>query len=455
MKKLTKILALLLIVGIMTTLCLPLVGCNEEGGETLVVYNWEEYIDESVLEIFEEYYEEKTGKAISVVYSKYDTNETMLTKIMNGDASIDVMCPSEYAIEKLLKAGKILKIDKSYEQYPYMDNVDKRIYSKVNGIFGEIEIGDEKVSINDYYVPYMWGTLGILYNADVITESEAKKAGWGLLWNETKIPELEGNIYMKDSIRDAYVAAVMYAKEKEKLPSGYEEFLPDKLINDTSADMLKVAEEVLAAQRSHLKGYEVDFGKSDLAAGVGYVDLAWSGDAMYAVEELGPEEGRNLAYFVPDIGSNIWFDGWVISKESKNVAAAQEFINFLCRPDIAMLNAMEIGYTSALSAGSIKVSRGTQTDGMAVIEENEYSPEEFFDDDMRYPDINSKKLGVMKDFGDSNKTLVEMWERVKTTDDGMGAIIVILVVLVCIALLGVGFIFFKKGGKKKRRVVKR
>lgn len=452
MKKLTKVLAMVLMIGLIVSMCVPLVGCSNQEN-TLVVYNWEEYIDESVLDTFEEYYEAKTGKAIGIVYSKYDTNETMLTKILNGDASIDVMCPSEYAIEKLLKAGKILKIDKDYDKYPYMSNVDSRIYSKVNTVFGKFDIDGESVSINDYYVPYMWGTLGILYNADVITSKQAKEAGWGLLWNKTNIAALEGNIYMKDSIRDAYAAAVMYAKEENRLPAGYEGFLSDKLINDTSKDMLNIAEEVLAEQRSHLKGYEVDFGKSDLAAGVGYVDLAWSGDAMYAVEELGPEEGTNLAYFVPETGSNIWFDGWVISKESKNVEAAQEFINFLCRPDIAMLNAMEIGYTSAISEGAVRASLGTDMDGIAVIEENDYDVDEFFDDEMRYPDINNENLGVMKDFGDSNKNLVEMWERVKATDDGMGTIIVILIIIVCIALLGVGFVFLKKGGRKKRRVV--
>lgn len=454
MKMMKKILAILIVLSTCILFVLPLTACTG-ADETLVVYNWEEYIDESVLDTFCEYYEEKTGKSIEVVYSKYDTNETMLTKIMNGDASIDVMCPSEYAIEKLLKADKIEKIDKDEEKYPYLANVIGDIYTKVDKVFGEFDINGEKVSINDYYVPYMWGTLGILYNADVISESQAKDAGWGLLWNKTDIEGLDGNIYMKDSIRDAYAAAVMYAKEEGRLPSGNEGFLADKLINDTSADMLTVAETMLLAQREHLKGYEVDFGKSDLACGIGYVDLAWSGDAMYAVEELGPEEGTNLAYFVPEIGSNIWFDGWVVTKASQNKEAATEFINFLCRPDIAMLNAMEIGYTSAVSEQAIRDSEGTDEDGIAVITECEYDVDEFFEDEMRYPDINDEKLGVMKDFGESNKTLVSMWERVKAADDGMGTIVTIIIILVSIIALSLlGVIIIKRINTPKKRIVR-
>lgn len=454
MKMIKKFLAIIIVCVMIMPFALSFSACSNTD-QTLVVYNWEEYIDESVLDIFCEYYEEKTGKSINVIYSKYDTNETMLTKIMNGDASIDVMCPSEYAIEKLLKAGKIEKLDKDLEKYPYLANVIEDIYTKVETVFGEFDINGEKVNINDYYVPYMWGTLGILYNVDVISESQAENAGWGLLWNETNIEGLDGNIYMKDSIRDAYAAAVLYAKEKELLPSGNQGYLAGKLINDTSAEMLTVAESVLMSQRAHLKGYEVDFGKSDLACGIGYVDLAWSGDAMYAVEELGPDEGTNLAYFVPEIGSNIWFDGWVVTKASKNKDAAQEFINFLCRPDIAMLNAMEIGYTSSVSEQAIRDSEGTDEDGIAIITDCEYDVDEFFDDETRYPDINDEKLGVMKDFGESNKTLVSMWERVKAADDGMGTLITIMIILVAVIALGVATIFIIKGaGKKKRRVVR-
>ncbi len=450
MKKLMKFFSLILVICTLLTFSLPLTACSSSE-ETLVVYNWEEYIDESVLDTFEEYYLEKTGKTIKIIYSKYDTNETMLTKIMNGDASIDLICPSEYAIEKLLKAGKIAKIDKDVEAYEYLANVDSRIYEKVESVFGEFNINGESVNINDYYVPYMWGTLGILYNADVITEEEAENAGWGLLWNKGNDPDLEGNIYMKDSIRDAYAAAILYAKEEGRLDGlGYGSFLPDRLINDTSAEMLNIAETVLIEQRPHLKGYEVDFGKSDLACGIGYVDLAWSGDALYAVEDLGPAEGVNLAYTVPESGSNIWFDGWVITESSKNKSAAQEFINFICRPDIAMLNAMEIGYTSALDQEAFKDSE----EALAILEEIGYDIDEYFDDEWRYPDVTDENLGVMKDFGDSNKNLVEMWERVKAADDGVGTLLVILLVIVAIVALGVLVIVINKHTGHKRRPVK-
>lgn len=447
MKKFKRILAIILVMGLSLTICLPLFGCSG-AEETLVVYNWEEYIDESVLDTFEEYYYERTGRTIEVIYSKYDTNETMLTKIMNGDASIDVMCPSEYAIEKLIKADKIDKLDKDQEKYEYLSNVNQKIYQKVEGVFSEKLNGE---NLNDYYVPYMWGTLGILYNADVISEKEAEDAGWGLLWNKQNNPELEGNIYMKDSIRDAYAAAIMYAKEQNLLDGvGYGDFLPDKLINDTSSQMLEIAENVLLEQRPHLKGYEVDFGKSDLACGIGYVDLAWSGDAIYAIEDLAVKEGVNLAYTVPEIGSNIWFDGWVVTKTSQNKSAAHEFINFLCRPDIAMLNAMEIGYTSAIDKDVFLEDE----EALAILEECEYGVEEYFEDEWRYPDIEDENLGVMTDFGESNKDLVEMWERVKASEDGVGTLLIILAGLVGIVGFGVLILIVMKKTGKKRRIAK-
>ena len=111
MKKLKKLICVVLLIGLLATLTLPLIGCGEETNR-LVVYNWEEYIDESVLDDFKEYYFNKTGKEIEIIYSKFDTNETMLTKVMNGDANIDIMCPSEYAIQKLLQEDMIEKLDK-------------------------------------------------------------------------------------------------------------------------------------------------------------------------------------------------------------------------------------------------------------------------------------------------------------------------------------------------------
>ena len=140
--------------------------------------------------------------------------------------------------------------------------------------------------------------------------------------------------------------------------------------------------------------------------GDAYVSLQWSGDALYTMEEA-----DNLDYFVPKIGGNIWFDGWVIPKNAPNYENALKFIDFLNRPEVAMANAMYIGYTSAVSPEVLQNSQAA----MNVLVENEYEAAEYFGDLNRYPVIDDAKYGVMKDFGEYNDDAIAMWERVKKT----------------------------------------
>lgn len=441
-----RIIAIILVLIMTIPFALTLTACNTKE-ETLIVYNWADYIDESVIEIFEAEYEKQYGVSIKVTYSTFDTNETMLTKVMNNDAYVDVACPSEYAIQKLLKADALYKPNK--DNIPNEENIDKNIEKKVKEVFGE--------ELYDYMVPYMWGTLGIMYNADEIDPEEAEAAGWGLLWNSTDIKgvnggkSLDGKILMKDSIRDAYAAAVMYLKQQNRLPEKYANYSVAELINCVEPDMIAVVERVLTEQKSHLSGYEVDFGKDDIIEGRAWVDLAWSGDALYAIEEAGDTDIR---YFVPEIdgvqSGNIWFDGWVIPKTAENKRGAESFINFLCRPDIGILNAIYIGYTSAID----KEVYINSEDALLALEDNEYDPEEFFTDDARYPDTTLATLGVMQDFGVANDAVVSMWERVRTsTSDGLQTWAIVLIALG--AIIGVGAIvvvtYYIVDNKKKSR----
>lgn len=449
MKKLKKLICVVLLIGLLATLTMPLVGCGQEI-DRLVVYNWEEYMDESVLDDFKEYYFNKTGKEIEIIYSKFDTNETMLTKVMNGDANIDIMCPSEYAIQKLLQVDLIEKLDKDLSKYPYLENVNQLIYEKVEKTFGKLNVGGEQKDINDYFVPYMWGTLGILYNTAYVSDEEIEEAGWGLLWNSLGKESLNGQIYMKDSIRDAYAAATLYAKEKGMLSSEYESLSTGELINCTDEKLRLIAENVLTEQKKVLKGYEVDFGKSDLARGVGVINLAWSGDALYAIEDLAPPNGIELNYYTPEIGANVWFDGWVMAKNAKNKEAAMEFINYLCMPEVAIKNAIYIGYTSAVDKEHLETNQNV----IDMLTENEYDSEEFFSSEIRYPDINSESFGVMKDFGKSNEEMVTMWERVKSSGDNMGTLLIVFVgVLVVWAVLVLIVIMTKN--KRRKKIVRK
>lgn len=375
-KKFALVALLLLAVCAVTPL---LAACNETGGtltgggaDTLVIYNWEDYIDTGLLDEFAAYYREVTGRNLSITYSTFDTNETMLTQVMRGETAVDVVCPSEYAIERLMRADLLADqtelVAEFSEQYPdafsNLGNVNKTVLEKIGETFGEMEIGGEVRDMRDYMVPYMWGTLGLLYNTRVISEEELEEYGWGMLWNESNNPELENMILMKDSVRDSYAAVVFYMEESGRLPDGvsetygkpFKELTANELINCTDKALLDAAEKLLTEQRERISGYEVDFGKDDMINEIVYLDLAWSGDALWAVEESEYDEETDtyqLGYYVPE-KSNIWYDGWAILKNSDSKLAAMMFIDYMCSPEAGARNIGYIGYTSAVDQETMK-----------------------------------------------------------------------------------------------------
>ena len=446
MKKTAKIFSLLLAILMLAASLALFAACGDSYDEEITVYNWEDYIysKTELQNDFNEYYKVKTGKTVKVNYSTFDTNETMLTNIINGDAVVDVIAPSEYAIEKLLQHDLLEKIDKT--KVSTISNVNSAIYEAVREVFGTFTTdGGETVDITDYFVPYMWGTLGILYNADVVTEADLAK-GWGLLWNENGNEALNGKIFMKDSIRDSYCAAVMYLKEYNLLPDAHKNKSVQELINTNDDAMLDAVEELLVRQKDVLKGYEVDFGKQEMISEKGLVDLAWS--ALYAIEEAeASSSAPALDYFVPEVGGNVWFDGWVIPKNAKNKEAANYFIAFLNEPEIAMSNMLEIGYTSAVDKSVFESSEAA----LALLEEAEYDAAEFFADERRYPEI-TESLGVMKDFGARNDVVVAMWERVVSSNTDLTTLWIIIGVVAVLVIAGIAIFLVRRS--KNRRVKK-
>ncbi len=410
---------------------------QDEAEKQLIVYNWADYIDEEIIKDFEEEY------GIKVIYSTFDTNETMLTKIEQAGEVVDLICPSEYAIQRLMQGGYLQKIDTS--KLSTYSNVDQRIYDKVNSVFTGIsvpEVGNSE-SMSDYFVPYMWGTLGILYNTEFVTEADVAE-GYGILWNKAENEALDGKILMKDSVRDSYVAALLYMKERGTLPEGkYADLSIQELINTIDDTLIEAAENVFVEQKELGGGFEVDEGKNDMINGDAYVSLQWSGDALYTMEQA-----DNLDYFVPEIGGNIWFDGWVIPKNAPNYENALLFIDYLNRPEVAMANAMFIGYTSAVSKEVLQ----NNAEAMAVLADNEYDAEEYFGDLNRYPVIDDAKYGVMKDFGEYNDDAIAMWERVKKPD--LMWILWVVLAVVAAAAIGVGIYFIVKKKGSVRKVVK-
>ncbi|MBD5092420.1 MAG: hypothetical protein HDT36_03460, partial [Clostridiales bacterium] len=296
---------------------------------------------------------------------------------------------------------------------------------------------------------------------------ELEEYGWGVLWNVQNNEELENKILMKDSVRDSYAAAVFYMYENtishrgvHELPDGisptynkpYSELTVQELINCTDSAVLAAAEVVLTEQRDHISGYEVDFGKDDMINEIVYADLAWSGDAMWAIEDGDYDEDTDtyqLGYYVPTTASNIWYDGWVIPKTVRNKLAAMLFIDYMCRPMSGIRNSMEVCYSSAIDKELMQADE----DVCAFIEENEYDVDEYFDDEARYPEIN-ENLGVMRDFGSANDSLVQMWQRAKS-GSGISASLwwILLVIVVLIGLL-VGGYFLLQALKLRPRKLK-
>ena len=507
MKKLSIALSVLMI----AVMLLTLVGCNRpQEPDSLVVYNWADYIYDYE-DDFKAYYKSITGKDIEITYVTFDTNETMLTKITKGDSNVDVVCPSEYAIQKLIEMDYLVPLnyfdETKYTQNitttgytHYADNVDANVVEKIQATFGDIN----GKNMLDYMVPYMYGTLGILYNKYQfmelgIYESDImNEANWGILFNDNGNgqllhEDLTGQILMKDSIRDTYAVTIFYLLESGKLDglrdgngNLYTDMTANQLINCVDDQLLEVVKETLTEQKQQLFGYEVDFGKDDLLKGNAMVDLAWSGDALYAVEEswsdnLGDEGDYELSYYVPSGAGNIWFDGWVIPKtyNPEHAEAIKLFINFLNSPTSAAANMMEIGYTSAVAPDKILANNDAKSILAEVycVNAPEYLDqatldaierdggfdydcwadfeEEFFfycdeidGTNWRYPlesdfanaiNRNASTFGVMRDFGAKNKDVVTMWNYVRSA--GVNALPMFLWTMLVVAVV-VGGAYF-------------
>ena len=408
---------------------------QEERSKILKVYNWADYIDEDVLAEFPEWYKEQTGEDIKVIYQVFDINEVMLTKIERGHEDFDVVCPSEYIIERMMKKEMLLPINRDFGKTPdYIHNLAPYIQDELNKM-----ITDGR-RVTDYAVPYMWGTAGTLYNTELVTEEEAMT--WKSLWD----PKFTNKILMKDSYRDCYGTAIIYANT-ERLNKG--EVTVEQLMNDNSTEAIATAEEYLKLMKPNIAGWEADFGKEMMTKGKAWINFTWSGDAVWAIEEA-DAVGVELDYVVPQEGSNVWFDGWVISKYSRNVKAASYFINYMCQSDIALRNMDAIGYVSAVATDEILEEKIDST------LENYSDLSYFFGphadsvqvDPIQYPSREViERCAVIRDFSNKEdlEKVLEMWSRVKGDNLNAGLVLFIF------AVIGVLFISLLANKIKKYR----
>lgn len=365
-KKIPVIIAAALLAVTFVLYCFQGVSLGKEKDvEILRVYNWEEYISESkedesidIITQFEKYCKETLNRNVKVEYSTFGTNENMYNelnlskkKTASGvNYSYDLVCPSEYMLLKMMREGMLEKLDMS--KVPnYAENASPYIQE----LFKTLKNEGSDESLYEYAACYMWGTMGYVYNPEIVSDEDASH--WNLLWND----KYKGKGTIKDSVRDSYILAVGYCLEDE-LNGVLKDYEKDgnsaeynkrltEIFNRTDDKTVDIVGKALTDLKDKIYGYEVDSGKKEMAQGKIAINFAWSGDAVYTLDEAEtPDAGDNalyLKYAVPKEGSNIFFDGWAMPKGA-NVELAQEFINFIESPDNAVLNMDYIGYSPSI-----------------------------------------------------------------------------------------------------------
>ena len=334
---------------------------SADGGE-LYVYNWGEYIDEDVISQFEE----ETG--ITVVYDLFGTNEEMYPVIEAGAVNYDVVCPSDYMIQKMRENDLLAELN--FDNIPNIDQIDPA-YMEMSQAF------DPE---NKYSVPYCWGTVGILYNTKLLDElGVPAPTKWADLWDE----RLSGEILMQDSVRDAFMVALK--------KDGYS-------MNSESKDELEQTKQELIDQKPLVQAYVIDQVRDKMIGGEAAVGVIYSGEMLYIQDEvanLGLD--YDLEYVIPEEGTNLWLDSWVIPKNAKNKENAEKWIDFMCRPEIAKANFEYITYPTP-NKGAFELLDEEMQNNKAV-----------------FPDINSlKNSEVYKYLGDETDAVYnELWKEVK------------------------------------------
>ena len=275
---------------------------NDKGKNIVYVYNWSDYLNPRAIEMFEE----ETG--ITVIYDEYETNETMYPRIAEGAVNYDVICPSDYMIQKMIHNNLLQPLN-----FSKLPNAKKYIGEK---FFEQSKMFDPE---NKYSVPYCWGTVGIIYDKNVVEEPVDS---WKILWNE----KYKNEILMQDSARDALMIPLK---------------IMGRSLNETDKEIIEKARDMLIAQKPLVQDYVVDEAKDKLISGEAAIGVVFSGEAIIVLME-----NKHMDFAIPKEGTNFWIDSWVITRNAENVDNAHKFINFMCRPEIAVMNFDHLGYST-------------------------------------------------------------------------------------------------------------
>lgn len=327
-------------------------GASSENGE-VIVYNWGEYIDPDTITMFEE----ETG--IKVVYDEYETNEIMYPKVEAGATAYDVLCPSDYMIQKLIENDLLQEIN--FDNIPNVKNIGQQYFDQSQEFDPE----------NKYSIPYCFGTVGILYNKTMVDDPVDS---WSILWDE----KYADNILMQDSVRDAFMVAL-------KL-KGYS-------MNTLDEGELNEAKQILIDQKPLVQAYVIDQVRDKMIGNEAAIGVIYSGEAIFT-----QRENADLEYVIPKEGTNVWIDSWVIPKNAPNKENAEKFIDFMCREDVALKNFEYITYSTPNDAAR------------ALIED-----EDIKNSKIAFPDLSQyNNLETFHYLGaDGDALYNELWKEVK------------------------------------------
>lgn len=455
-----------------------IVFASGEEPVTITIFSWEDYIDEgysedeledvnealldkvnqedltySLIELFE-----KENPNIKVNYHSFATNEEMYNELKKDPTAVNIICPSEYMILKMKNEGLIKPYDMPQNYIDYASDY-------IKGVFDGLGLNDETTN-KTYAIGYMWGTMGLIYNADKYSDADFES--WENLYDE----KFSGKLTIKDSLRDSYIMAlaIVYKDELlalDKADPDYNNKLSE-IFNRTDKETVGKVESALIDLKDNLYGFEVDAGKNDLLTGKIDVNFAWSGDAVYSMYE-GDNAGKKLGYAVPKEGSNVWFDGFVMTKDTTGAkeSASIKFLDFISSPESAIRNIEYVGYTSCIAGekvfqfakdnfgdelgdkevdlgyffgdGDYKIAVSTGEDGSARHLYAQYSDQETI-----------SRCAVMNNFSNEELERVnEMWNNVKLITFPTYVIIITILLIVLVILAIIAFKYKDKLFKNK------
>lgn len=391
MRKSISFLLSLIFVFVMVT---PAFAKEEQ--VVLNVYNWGEYIEQSVIDMFEEKYPN-----IKVNYTTFDSNESMYSKIISGAASYDIVIPSDYMISKLINEDMLAELDYlNIPNYKYIGEAYKNLSHDPD---------------NKYSVPYFWGTIVIIYNSKYVDKADVENESLDLLWNE----KYAGKILMFDNPRDAFCLAL--------LKSGYS-------MNSEDSQQWQEAAQLLSKQKNIVQAYVMDAIFDKMEAEEAWIAPYYAGDALVI-----QEENPNIDFYMPSEGTNMFVDAMCVLKTSEHKKEAELFINFMCEPEIAAMNSNTVGYATA------------NEKALDLLDS------EITENPLIYPDYDylANNTDVFKSLSSQTQLLQSsLWTNLKIesseSNDDSGLNWIDIFCIIILALAGVSIIYFGIRNKKRK-----